>query len=127
MQVLLQGRIQDLNTTCFFAYAQFWASGDNLCLKRPANSYKRVAAGVQKKPKHCRALKVTNLSYQKSLNLRCFSSGISCQIYASFRHQSLKYCNGNMHFLQWKVIRVQSLTFFSKCTSLTRFFSCSQF
>ena len=44
----------------FFANALFWASGDNLGLERPANSCKQVAyvAGVQGKPKHCRALKV---------------------------------------------------------------------
>ena len=44
-----------------FANALFWASGDNVGLNSPTNSCNRVAlaAGVQKKPKRCRALKVT--------------------------------------------------------------------
>ena len=44
----------------FFGNALFWASGDNLGLKCPANFCKGVAftAGVQKKPKRCRALKL---------------------------------------------------------------------
>ena len=43
----------------FFTNALFWMSGDNLGLKRPANSCKRVAfaAGVREKPKHCRTRK----------------------------------------------------------------------
>ena len=43
----------------FFVNALFWASGDNLDLKCPANSCKQVAfaAGVQGKPKRSRALK----------------------------------------------------------------------
>ena len=54
--LICQGR-KDLNVN-----ALFWASGDNLALKRPANSCKQVAfaAGVQKKPKRCRVLKVAN-------------------------------------------------------------------
>ena len=48
-----------------------------------------------------------------------------CQTYTQCRHNSLNYCNGNMLFLQWKVIWVQSLIFFRNI-SLTRFFSCSQ-
>ena len=44
----------------FFANVLFWASGNNLNLKHPNNSCKNVAfaAGVQWKPKLCRALKV---------------------------------------------------------------------
>ena len=44
----------------FFANALFWAYCDNLGLKRPSNSCKRVAivAGVQGKPKRSRTLKV---------------------------------------------------------------------
>ena len=44
----------------FFANTLFWASDDNLWLKHPANCCNRVAfaAGVQKKPKRCKALKV---------------------------------------------------------------------
>ena len=44
----------------FFANALFRASGDNLGLKHPVNPCKQVVfvTGVQKKPKHCRALKV---------------------------------------------------------------------
>ena len=44
----------------FFANALFWASGNNLGLKHPANSCNRFsyAAGVQVKPKCCRALEV---------------------------------------------------------------------
>ena len=44
----------------FFANALFWAKGDNLDLKHPANSCKQVAfsAGVQGKSKLCRALEV---------------------------------------------------------------------
>ena len=44
----------------FYANALFWASSDNLGLKHPANSCNRVsyAAGVQAKPKCCRALEV---------------------------------------------------------------------
>ena len=44
----------------FFANDLFWASGDKLGLKHPANSCKQIvfAAGVQKKPKHRRAFKV---------------------------------------------------------------------
>ena len=43
-----------------FAYTVFWASGDNLDLKRPAKSYQRVffAAEIQKKPKRCISLKI---------------------------------------------------------------------
>ena len=43
----------------FFVNARCWALGDNLGLKCSANSCKRAAfaAGVQKKPNHCRALK----------------------------------------------------------------------
>ena len=42
----------------FFANAIFWASCNNLGLKRPANSRKPIAfgAGIKGKPKHCRAL-----------------------------------------------------------------------
>ena len=45
---------------CFFTNVLFRALGDNLGLKRPASSCKVVAfaAGVQKKPKCCRGLKV---------------------------------------------------------------------
>ena len=44
----------------FFVNALFWASGDNLDLKQPANSFKQVAfaAGIKGKPKRCRPLKV---------------------------------------------------------------------
>ena len=44
----------------FFTNVLFWVSGYNLGLKHPANSCKQVAfaAGVQKEPKCCRALKV---------------------------------------------------------------------
>ena len=51
----------------FFANALFWASGDNLGLKFPANSCKRVAftAGVQKKLKRSRTLK----SSRRTLNV----------------------------------------------------------
>ena len=44
----------------FFANPLLWASGDNLGLKHPSNSCKQddFAAGVQKKPKRCRALKL---------------------------------------------------------------------
>ena len=43
-----------------FANTLFWASGDNLGLKRPAKSYQRVsfAAEIQEKPKRCIALKI---------------------------------------------------------------------
>ena len=43
----------------FCANALFWALGHNLGLKRPAKSCKQIAfgAGVQKKPRLCRALK----------------------------------------------------------------------
>ena len=53
--------------TSFFANALFWASGDNLGLKFPANSCKRVAftAGVQKKLKRSRTLK----SSRRTLNV----------------------------------------------------------
>ena len=46
-----------------FENALFWASGDNLGLKCPANSCKRVVfeAEVQGKPKRCRALKVAKV------------------------------------------------------------------
>ena len=45
---------------CFFANALFRVLGDNLGLKHPGNSCKGVAfaAGVQKKPKCCKELKV---------------------------------------------------------------------
>ena len=44
----------------FFTNNLFWAPGENLGPKRPANSCKLVAflAGVQGKPKRCKALKV---------------------------------------------------------------------
>ena len=51
-----------LGCECNFRFLQitYWAPGDNLGLKRPANSCKLVVflAGVQGKPKRCRALKV---------------------------------------------------------------------
>ena len=48
---------------CFFANVLFWESGDNLGLKRSANSCKWFvfAAGVQEKSKHCRAFKVAHV------------------------------------------------------------------
>ena len=99
----------------FFANALFWAPGNNLGLKRPANSCNRVAfaTGVQGKPKHCRALKVAK-------GPEMFSCGISvkykCHVDTS--HSTIVMvtyfsCNG-------------SLTFFAKYLSVTRFFSCSQ-
>ena len=44
----------------FLAKVLFWASGDKLGLKHQANSGRQTAfvAGVQKKSKHCGALKV---------------------------------------------------------------------
>ena len=65
----------------FFPNALFWFSGDNLGLKHPASSCKRVsfAAGVQSKSKHCWALKVAKgplIWFKKSHTLRCFSSRI---------------------------------------------------
>ena len=85
---------------CFFVNPLFWVSGDK---KRPANSCKWVAfaAGVQEKPKCCRALKAAKgpwILFKLSLNLRSFSSGISVK---SIRHietchssiVTVTYCN----------------------------------
>ena len=57
---IYQDRMHDLNATFVLWKCLFWASGDNLGLKCPANSCKQVAyvAGVQENPKSCRALKV---------------------------------------------------------------------
>ena len=53
-----QGHTKDLNLQhSTFVTNLFWASGDNLGLKQPANFSKQVvfAPGVQKKLKCCRA------------------------------------------------------------------------
>ena len=99
-----------------FINALLWVSDVNLGLKCQANFYKRAAfaAGVQKKPKRCRAL-----GRQRTLNLipiitqfKTFFLCYFCQTYKECRNQSFKYCNGMIHFLERKVIKVQSLTFF---------------
>ena len=89
----------------FFANALIWVPGDNVGLKHPANSCKQVAIAdeVQKKSMHCRALKVIKAPFVER--------NFCLNIFMSCRHQSLKYCNGNIQFLLWKVIRVQGLTF----------------
>ena len=48
-----------------------------------------------------------------------------CQTYTPCRDHSIKCSNGNIRFLEQKVIRVQS-QYFSKYLSVTHFFSCSQ-
>ena len=49
----------------FFANGLFWASRDNLSLKRLANHRSQVvfAAGARGKPKRCRAVKVVKGPY----------------------------------------------------------------
>ena len=69
-----------------------------------ADSCKQVAfaAGVQKKQKHCRALKGTMVQLsltQIITQFEMFFLWNFCQAYMACRHQSLKYCNDNIHFL----------------------------
>ena len=110
----------------FFTNTLPWASGDNLGLKCSVNCCifrwdPREAKALQSTKSGQRALKLIQIITQSEMSfLQNF-----CQTYTQCRHNSLNYCNGNMLFLQWKVIWVQSLLFFRNI-SLTRFFSCSQ-
>ena len=114
-----QGRIQDLNaTSVFFAKDLFWTSGDNLGLKYPAKSCKRVAfaAGIQKKLKRCRALKVAKRTLnliQRITQFEMFFLQSFCQTFA----MTLVTPMEGDYFLK--------SDFFSKYLSVTHLLSCS--
>ena len=105
---------------------------DNLGLRRSANSCKRIAftAGVRKKPGYCRVLKKAKrtLNFMQIITqLETFFLCNFCQTYTPSRHQSLKHCNGKIHFLFNKRLKLKgSNSNFFQNIYVTHFFSCSQ-